>query len=118
MVYRDRQDLNINIKGGASKRSGSFEIVQFRAGYAQCRHRQNRHQQDFMKLLQSSSSKPKHYNLPEIIRIITENTETNLTVTNITYFAEAFEMQGGDINFHTMPADKFNKGHILCLRSH
>jgi LCP family protein required for cell wall assembly len=108
MVYRDRrQDLNINIKKGMQHLNGAeaLKVVRFRAGYANADIGRIATQQDFMKAVAKQLLKAKNIaNLPEIIRIITENTETNLTAANITYFAgELLKCKEEDINFHTMP---------------
>lgn len=108
MVYRDRrQDLDINIKKGMQHLNGAeaLKVVRFRAGYANADIGRIATQQDFMKTVAKQLLKAKNIaNLPEIIRIITENTETNLTAANITYFAgELLKCNEENINFHTMP---------------
>lgn len=108
MVYRDRrQNLDINIKKGMQHLSGAeaLKVVRFRAGYGNADLGRISAQQDFMKSVASQILKAKNIsNLPEIIRIITENTETNLTASNITYFAgQLLKCKEEDINFYTMP---------------
>lgn len=107
MVYRDRrQDLDINIKKGMQHLSGeeALKVVRYRKGYANADLGRIGTQQDFMKTVAKQLLTAKNIkNLPEIIRIITENTETNLTASNITYFAgELLKCSPDNINFYTM----------------
>lgn len=108
MVYHDgRQDLDINIKKGMQHLSGAeaIKVVRYRKGYPNADIGRIGTQQDFMKTVASQLLDAKNIsNLPEIIRIITENTETNLNASNITYFAgELLKCKSEDINFYTMP---------------
>lgn len=113
MYYYDgSQGLKISINAGMQHLNGreALKVVRFRKGYANADIGRIGTQQDFMKTVVKQILTAKNIpNLPEIIRIITENTETNLTAANITYFAaQLLKCSVDDINFYTLPANTNN----------
>lgn len=110
MYYYDGgQGLKISIEAGMQHLDGrqALHVVRYRKGYANADIGRIGTQQDFMKAVASQLLTAKNIpNLPEIIRVITENTETNLTAANITYFAsQLLKCSIDDINFYTVPAN-------------
>ena len=113
MYYYDgTQGLKISIDAGMQHLNGkeALKVVRYRKGYANADIGRIGTQQDFMKTVANQILSAKNIpNMPEIIRIITENTETNLTAANITYFAsQLLKCSIDDINFYTLPANTNN----------
>lgn len=113
MYYYDgSQGLKISIPMGMQHLNGrnALKVMRFRSGYANADIGRIGTQQDLMKTVAKKILTAQNIpNLPEIIRIITENTETNLTAANITYFAtQLLKCSIEDINFYTLPANTNN----------
>ena len=104
--------LKISIPMGMQHLNGrnALKVMRFRSGYANADIGRIGTQQDLMKTVAKKILTAQNIpNLPEIIRIITENTETNLTAANITYFAtQLLKCSIEDINFYTLPANTNN----------
>lgn len=108
MVYEDYvQNLDINIKKGYQKLSGSdaLKLCRFRATYSGGDIQRIGVQQDFLKAmagqLLSLGSIP---HLGELIDIILEDVDTDLTAANLAWFARQFlSCRSEDITFQTVP---------------
>lgn len=108
MVYEDDvQYLNIDIKAGYQLLNGSdaVKLCRFRAGYAGGDLQRIGVQQDFLKAaakqMLSLGNIP---NLGELVNILVENVDTDLTAGNIAWFARQFLLcKMEDIHFHTLP---------------
>ena len=108
MVYEDYvQDLDINIKAGYQKLSGSdaLKLCRFRHGYSGGDLQRIGVQQDFLKALAgqilSLGSVP---HLRELIDVLMEDVDTDLTAANLAWFARQFlSCKSEDITFQTVP---------------
>ena len=121
MHYSDpEQGLEINLNRGEQLLNGknALGVVRFRAGYANADIGRIATQQDFLKTaakqMLSLGNVP---NLPKIINILIKNVETNLTGSNIAFFAkELLKCKADDINFYTLPFDLNPEGIYVLIR--
>ena len=108
MIYEDFvQDLYIDIKQGYQLLNGSdaVKLCRFRAGYAGGDLERIGVQQAFLKetakQILTLGNIP---NISELVNILVENVDTDLTASNIAWFARQFLLcKSEDIHFHTMP---------------
>ena len=115
MYYDDPdQDLHIYLAPGYQLLNGAQceQVVRFRqnndgTGYPNGDLGRIETQQAFFKALASEVLQIGNIaNLPEIINLILDNTDTNLTSGNIAFYAEEFlKMDSDSISFYTMPYD-------------
>lgn len=108
MLYTDpTQGFHVDLQPGYQLLNGEQALgaFRFRASYDGGDIERIGVQQDLLKSVAgqmlSLGSIP---HLPELIQIVLDNVETDLTAANIAYFAREFLKCGQeDINFHTMP---------------
>lgn len=115
MYYDDpMQNLHINLAPGYQLLDGSKaeQLVRFRmnndgSGYGRGDLERIETQQRFLKALAKQVLTLGNVtNLPQMIKIITENTDTDLTGGNIAFYAqEVLKLDPDNINFMTMPYD-------------
>ena len=108
MVYDDpAQDLHIDIKAGMQTLNGedAVKVFRYREGYANADIGRISVQQDLLKAIAKQlltlGNVP---NIGEIIDIVENHTETDLTGDNIRFYIKAFLLMDMDnINFMTLP---------------
>ena len=110
MHYDDPvQDLHINIDAGLQKLNGeqTVQVLRFRHTYAGGDIQRIGVQQDLFKAMASQLlSLGNIPNIGQLIEIVENNTETDLTVDNIRFYIKEFLLLNKDnINFYTLPAD-------------
>jgi len=115
MYYDDPgQDLHIHLSPGYQLLNGyqAEKVVRFRqnndgTGYPDGDLGRINTQHDFFKALaRQVLSLGNIANLPQMISIVTENTDTNLTSGNIAFYAQEFlKIPSENVNFYTMPYD-------------
>ena len=115
MYYDDGgQDLHIHLEPGEQHLDGTQceGVVRFRqnndgTGYPDGDLGRIRAQHDFLKSAAGQLLKPGNIpRIPELIDILRENTDTDLTAGNLAFFArELLKLRGEDITFSTMPHD-------------
>lgn len=107
MVYEDPdQNLHINISAGQQHLNGkqAVQVLRFRAGYPSADLGRIGTQQDFlMSVAKQMLTLGNIPNLPKLIKTVTENTKTNLTTDNLSFFVRQFLLcKSNDIHFRTM----------------
>ena len=112
MHYDDpEQDLHINIDAGLQKLNGenAVKVFRFRNTYAGGDIQRIGVQQDLLKAIASQLlSLGNIPNIGEVVDIVENNMETNLTANNIRFYIKEFLLLDKDnINFVTMPGDTF-----------
>ena len=112
MHYDDpEQDLHINIDAGLQKLNGenTVKVFRFRNTYAGGDIQRIGVQQDLLKAIASQLlSLGNIPNIGEVVDIVENNMETNLTANNIRFYIKEFLLLDKDnINFVTMPGDTF-----------
>ena len=110
MHYDDPvQDLHINIDAGLQKLNGeqTVQVLRFRHTYAGGDIQRIGVQQDLFKAMASQLlSLGNIPNIGQLIEIVENNTETDLTADNIRFYIKEFLLLNKDnINFYTLPAD-------------
>ncbi|MGI6012936.1 MAG: LCP family protein [Oscillospiraceae bacterium] len=120
--YDPTQDLDINIAAGEQWLSGekALQVVRYRAGYADGDIGRIGTQQDFLmtvaKQMLSIGNIP---NLPALAQIYTEYVDTNLTTSNVIWYAKEFlKLDSEDITFQTLPGnynDSINGGSYVSI---
>ena len=110
MYYYDpSQGLNISIPAGMQHLDGetAVKVVRFRSGYATADIGRIGTQQDFLMSVASQMLTLGNIpNLPTFIDIFEKYVTTNLSASNISFFARQFLMcKSEDINFHTAPGN-------------
>lgn len=110
MHYDDpEQDLHINIDAGLQKLNGeqTVQVLRFRNTYAGGDIQRIGVQQSLFKAMASQLlSLGNIPNIGEIIEIVENNTETDLSPDNIRFYIKEFLLLNKDnINFYTLPAD-------------
>ena len=108
MFYDDpAQDLHIAISAGEQTLSGedAVKVFRYREGYANADIGRIEVQQSLLKAIAKQlltlGNVP---NIPEIIDIVENNTETDLTGDNIRFYIKEFlTMNMDNISFHTLP---------------
>ena len=112
--YDPTQDLYINIPAGEQHLDGeeALKVVRFRSGYASADIGRIGTQQDFLKSAASQMLTLGNIpNLPTFIDIFEEYVVTNMSASNLAFFARQFLLcKSEDINFHTLPG---NYGDII-----
>ncbi len=118
MYYDDpNQDLHISLAPGYQWLSGyqAEQVVRFRqnndgTGYPDGDLGRIRTQQDFlMAVAKQILSLGNITSLPQLVDIVTSNTDTDLTGGNIAFYAEEFlKIDSENIHFYTMPYDSVN----------
>ena len=109
MYYSDPyQDLYINIDPGLQVLDGAnaLKLCRFRSTYAEGDLKRIRVQHDFLKAMASQMIQKGIPNLPELIEIILNDVDTDLTAENIVWFARQFlRCKDEDVVFQTAPND-------------
>ena len=110
MHYDDPvQDLHINIDAGLQKLNGeqTVQVLRFRHTYAGGDIQRIGVQQALFKAMASQLlSLGNIPNIGQLIEIVENNTETDLTADNIRFYIKEFLLLNKDnINFYTLPAD-------------
>ena len=110
MHYDDPvQDLHINIDAGLQRLNGeqTVQVLRFRNTYAGGDIPRIGVQQDLFKAMASQLlSLGNIPNIGQVIDIVENNTDTDLTPENIRFYIKEFLMLNKDgINFYTLPAD-------------
>ena len=110
MHYDDPvQDLHINIDAGLQKLNGeqTVQVLRFRNTYAGGDIQRIGVQQALFKAMASQLlSLGNIPNIGQVIDIVENNTDTDLTPENIRFYIKEFLMLSKDgINFYTLPAD-------------
>ena len=107
--YDPTQDLYINIPAGEQHLDGeeALKVVRFRSGYASADIGRIGTQQDFLKSAASQMLTLGNIpNLPTFIDIFEEYVVTNMSASNLAFFARQFLLcKSEDINFHTLPGN-------------
>ena len=107
--YDPTQDLYINIPAGEQHLDGeeALKVVRFRSGYASADIGRIGTQQDFLKSVASQMLTLGNIpNLPTFIDIFEEYVVTNMSASNLAFFARQFLLcKSEDINFHTLPGN-------------
>ena len=107
--YDPTQDLYINIPAGEQHLDGeeALKVVRFRSGYASADIGRIGTQQDFLKSAASQMLTLGNIpNLPAFIDIFEEYVVTNMSASNLAFFARQFLLcKSEDINFHTLPGN-------------
>ena len=107
--YDPTQDLYINIPAGEQHLDGeeALKVVRFRSGYASADIGRIGTQQDFLKSVASQMLTLGNIpNLPTFIDIFEEYVVTNMSSSNLAFFARQFLLcKSEDINFHTLPGN-------------
>ena len=107
--YDPTQDLYINIPAGEQHLDGeeALKVVRFRSGYASADIGRIGTQQDFLKSVASQMLTLGNIpNLPAFIDIFEEYVVTNMSASNLAFFARQFLLcKSEDINFHTLPGN-------------
>lgn len=107
--YDPTQDLYINIPAGEQHLDGeeALKVVRFRSGYASADIGRIGTQQDFLKSAASQMLTLGNIpNLPTFIDIFEEYVVTNMSSSNLAFFARQFLLcKSEDINFHTLPGN-------------
>lgn len=112
MYYEDpEQDLYINISAGMQKLNGdnAVKVFRFRNTYAGGDIQRIGVQQDLLKAIATQLLTLGNIpNIGEVINIVENNMETNLTANNIRFYLKEFLLLDKDnINFITMPGNTF-----------
>lgn len=101
------QNFNIALLKGWQHLDGdhALQLVRYRAGYADADIGRINTQQDFLMTVAKEMLRLKNIpNLPELINIVSEYVDTNLSAANIAFFAEEFlKMDSDNIHFYTVP---------------
>ena len=110
MHYDDPvQDLHINIDAGLQRLNGeqTVQVLRFRNTYAGGDIQRIGVQQSLFKAMASQLlSLGNIPNIGQLIEIVENNTETDLTADNIRFYIKEFLLLNKDnINFYTLPAD-------------
>ena len=108
MDYEDPlQNLYIHIKAGYQLLNGedAVKLCRFRSGYSDADIGRINMQQAFLKTLASQMLTLGNIpNMPALLKIMTENVETDLNAANAAWFARQFLACGmEDIHFSTLP---------------
>lgn len=107
--YIPDQDFLIDLKQGYQHLDGqdALELVRFRSGYLNADLGRINTQQDFLMTVARQLLRLKNIpNLPQLLSIVEEYVETNLTASNIAFFVEEFlKIDSEDIHFYTLPGE-------------
>ena len=120
--YDPTQNLDINISAGYQWLSGekALQVVRYRAGYADGDIGRIGTQQDFLKAVAKQMLSIDNIpNLPALAQIYTEYVDTNLTTSNVIWYAKEFlKLDSEDITFQTLPGnynDSINGGSYVSI---
>ena len=108
MHYDDpNQNLHIHLNAGYQHLDGqqAMGVMRFRSGYSNGDLGRVEMQQRFLKaILSQFISVGNIPNLPAVVNLVADKTDTDLTAGNIAFFVkEALACKSEDICFHTMP---------------
>ena len=108
MDYDDSaQDLHIHLRAGAQHLdgAGAMQLVRFRAGYVNGDLDRLAVQQRFLKeALRQMIQLGTVPQLPELVTLLTERCDTDLTAANVAWLArQTLLCRGEDLHFYTLP---------------
>ncbi|MBR4057277.1 MAG: LCP family protein [Oscillospiraceae bacterium] len=107
--YIPDQDFLIDLNQGYQHLDGekALQLVRFRSGYLNADLGRINTQQDFLLSVAKQMLRLKNIpNLPQLLNIVEEYVETNLSAANIAFLIEEFlKIDSEDIHFYTLPGE-------------